>query len=114
MEDPPGPPDAQIQGAVQAAGTQPKPSSMSFQTTLQDVMDKLTAAPTSMDNTRIKGWLGKGSFSNVFRAEWGNTEMALKVPIPPPPPPPPRGGRRPFHKGTRLRRVFPACVPLGS
>eukprot|EP00192_Tetraselmis_astigmatica_P010236 CAMPEP_0117664692 /NCGR_PEP_ID=MMETSP0804-20121206/9370_1 /TAXON_ID=1074897 /ORGANISM="Tetraselmis astigmatica, Strain CCMP880" /LENGTH=852 /DNA_ID=CAMNT_0005471971 /DNA_START=365 /DNA_END=2923 /DNA_ORIENTATION=- len=32
-----------------------------------------------MEGVRLTGWLGRGSFSSVFRAQWGSNECALKV-----------------------------------
>lgn len=38
------------------------------------------ASSKSMDGIRLTGWLGKGSFSHVYRAQWGTADVALKVP----------------------------------
>jgi len=32
-----------------------------------------------MSRVRLTGWLGRGAFSNVYRAMWGTTETALKI-----------------------------------
>uniref|UniRef100_A0A061RF11 Protein kinase domain-containing protein n=1 Tax=Tetraselmis sp. GSL018 TaxID=582737 RepID=A0A061RF11_9CHLO len=34
---------------------------------------------SARESLRLIGWLGKGAFSNVYRAVWGTTETALKV-----------------------------------
>ena len=43
------------------------------------IWEALSDPETAIEGVRLTGWLGKGAFSNVYRAQWGTTELALKV-----------------------------------
>eukprot|EP00191_Tetraselmis_sp_GSL018_P013791 CAMPEP_0177580212 /NCGR_PEP_ID=MMETSP0419_2-20121207/1431_1 /TAXON_ID=582737 /ORGANISM="Tetraselmis sp., Strain GSL018" /LENGTH=524 /DNA_ID=CAMNT_0019069047 /DNA_START=463 /DNA_END=2037 /DNA_ORIENTATION=+ len=52
----------------------------------KDIRDRVSELSNSFwtgdeicEGLRLTGWLGQGAFSNVYRAVWGTTEIALKV-----------------------------------
>uniref|UniRef100_A0A061S6X1 Protein kinase domain-containing protein n=1 Tax=Tetraselmis sp. GSL018 TaxID=582737 RepID=A0A061S6X1_9CHLO len=46
---------------------------------VSEVFSFLSESCDVLEGVRVTGWLGKGTFSNVYKALWGTSEAALKV-----------------------------------